>query len=149
MRGKEYYYEFRYTGRTLPNGHLEHIEYILDSRNRKTKWTLDDFKKNKKFFICSYNGRFSRIIDISLIKKCIFHCCPWKDTYKDQVLLCYIDEEKYNEDIKKERGEQFNSQYMIFGSDVFDFLEALKEHNEELSNEMSLIVELEKDDGKY
>lgn len=149
MKGKQYYYEHRYTGKELENGRLEYTEIVYDSCNRKTKYTLDDFKNNKDYFISSYNGVFSRIINMRIIKKCIFHPCPWKDTYKDQALLCYIDEEKYNEDLKKPKIERYGDEFSIFGNDVFDFLEDFKRINEELSNELSLIVELTKDDGIF
>lgn len=126
---------------------------VTDINNRKTRFTKDDFlKEYDKYFICSFNGEFARIINMKLIKGLIFRPCPWNDTYKDQVLFCYFDEKKYEEDLNRSGKERFlahNHDTLITGLDVFQFIECFKTVNEDLANEIGLIIELRKDEGRF
>lgn len=147
MKGKEYYYEHRWTGRELPNGHLESFECVRDYCNRVTKYTTEDFKNNPNYFQTSYNGNFARIINMKIIKGAIFRPSPWpKEYYKDQVLYLYNDKEKYEKDLALEPNKRYSYFSLVCDNDVFDFIEEFRKVNPELADEIGLIVELTKDE---
>lgn len=145
MTGKIYYRYYDYGEDWNEKSAFEHRDF----NNRLTKFTEEDFNNDPKYFVCSMHGGFARIINMKCIKKLIFKPCPWRDTYKDQILFCYFNEENYEKDITVESFNRSFYDVVITGRDVFEFLEKFKNINEDLANETALIVELTKDEGRF
>lgn len=144
IKGNIYYLNYRFIDEDL---NVEY--YTTDSQKRRVPWTKKDLEENG--FFCG----MGRAVRLSAIKHYIFVPCPWKDTYKDQSLRIYFNDENYNKDLeilknpKNRFADLFDYDTIFFGWDCFDLPKALKSVNEELANEMALYIELNKNERKY
>lgn len=114
---------------------------ILDSKNRRTNFTLEDFD-NRKFFICSEYFSNREIISIENFCDYILIQDSWP--FEKNILL-YRNHDKYLTDSLKSIGNWSNFDACITEADIENFITVYKNINPEMADAIELEMKLKEE----